>query len=72
MLSDRIPLAETQWSKYAGTARLDIETKRHDIIALLRGLVEKREFFSNRPWVVHAQNTMLTQSNGVFTPVPWS
>jgi hypothetical protein len=72
MLSDRIRLAETQWPKYAGIARLDIETKRHDIIALLRGLVEKREFFSNRPWVVHAQNTMLVRSNGVFTPVPFS
>ena len=55
-----------------GWGRLNTDHNRRGIVALLRGRVEKRDYFANRPWAIHCQNTMVVMENGIACAVPFS
>jgi phage/plasmid-associated DNA primase len=69
-LSDRIRLAETQWRM--PLLILDTEHNRRNVIALLRGVVNQRDFFNNRPHAIHAANCMLVFENRSFVEKPFA
>jgi len=73
-LSDLIREADVNWEDCHGIVTLDTEKARSPIVELTRGVVEKRDFFVNRPWAIHCQNTMLVMEEGrikakAFSPV---
>src|SRR4030095_4503698 len=41
----------------------DTEHNRRDIVSLLNGITEERDFFRNRPHAIHASNCMLVFEN---------
>jgi phage/plasmid-associated DNA primase len=63
-LSDRMRRANREWKGCAGIMPLDSEHNRRDIISLLRGVVERQDFFENRPPAIHAQNCMIVFERG--------
>jgi P4 family phage/plasmid primase-like protien len=71
-LSDRIAQASREWSQYSGLGKLNTDRNRRAVVALLRGRVEKRDYFANRPWAIHCQNTMVVMENGIARAVPFS
>jgi Family of unknown function (DUF5906) len=71
-LSDLIGEANAKWGGCHGITRLDAEKARSSIVELTRGVVEKRDFFVNRPWAIHCQNTMLGMEEGEIKPRPFS
>lgn len=71
MLSSRIRQAEREWEACAGIGKLDTEQNRRDIVSLLRGVVEKTDFFVNRPHAIHAANCMLIFENGDIVRKPF-
>ena len=50
----------------------DTEHNRRNIISLLRGLVEQRDFFRDRPHAIHAANTMLVFENQTIIEKPFA
>jgi putative DNA primase/helicase len=68
-LSDRIRLAAAQWKI---PLALDTEHNRRNVIALLRGVVNERDYFSNRPHAIHAVNCMLVFENRSIVPKPFA
>jgi len=72
LLSSRIRQAEREWEACGGISKLDTEQNRRDIISLLRGVVEKTDFFTNRPHAIHAANCMLVFENGDVVRKPFS
>jgi P4 family phage/plasmid primase-like protien len=71
-LSDLFREADANWDRCHGIATLDTEKARSSIVELTRGVVEKRDFFVNRPWAIHCQNTMLVMEGGEIKPKPFS
>ncbi|HKC00453.1 MAG TPA: phage/plasmid primase, P4 family [Terriglobales bacterium] len=71
-LSDLIREADAKWAGCHGIATLDTERARAAIVELTRGVVEKRDFFLNRPWAIHCQNAMLALEEGQIKPKPFS
>jgi P4 family phage/plasmid primase-like protien len=71
-LSDLIWEANTQWPGCRGITKLDTEKARSPIVELTRGVVEKRDFFVNRPWAIHCQNAMLVMEAGEIKAKPFS
>jgi putative DNA primase/helicase len=71
LLSSRIRQAEREWEACRGISKLDTEQNRRDIISLLRGVVEKTDFFVNRPHAIHAANCMLVFENGEVAQKPF-
>jgi phage/plasmid-associated DNA primase len=69
-LSDRIRQGEREWR--LPLAPLDTEHNRRNIIALLRGIVEQRGFFQNRPHAIHATNCMLVFENRSIVEKPFA
>jgi putative DNA primase/helicase len=69
-LSNRIRQAERQLNLPLSV--LDIEHNRRNVISLLRGDVEKRDFFRDRPHAIHATNCMLVFENRSFIEKPFS
>jgi phage/plasmid-associated DNA primase len=69
-LSNRIRQAESQLS--TPLRILDTEHNRRNVISLLRGLVEHRDFFRNRPHAIHAANTMLVFEDRNFIKKPFA
>jgi phage/plasmid-associated DNA primase len=69
-LSNRIREAEVQWRIPLRT--LDTEHNRRNVISLLRGIVEERDFFRNRPHAIHAANCMLVFENRTIIPRPFA
>jgi putative DNA primase/helicase len=63
-LSDRIRQAESQLG--ISLLILDTEHNRRNVISLLRGVVEQRDFFQNRPHAIHAQNCMVVFEDQSF------
>jgi putative DNA primase/helicase len=70
-LSNRIRQAEREWEAYNGISQLDTEPNRRDIISLLRGVVEKTDYFVNRPHAIHAANCMLVFEDGDVVRKPF-
>ena len=52
-LSDLFREADANWDDCHGIAALDTEKAKSSIVELTRGVVEKRDFFVNRPWAMH-------------------
>ena len=71
-LSDLIREANANWGGCHGITKLDTEKARSSVVELTRGVVEKRDFFVNRPWAIHCQNTMLVMEGGEITTKPFS
>jgi hypothetical protein len=71
-LSDLLREADLKWDGCYGITTLDTEKARSSIVELTRGIVEKRDFFVNRPWAIHCQNTMLVIEEGQIKPKPFS
>ena len=71
-LSDRIRRADREWSQCSGLTRFDTEPNRRNIISLLRGVVEERDFFANRPRAIHTQNYMIVFEGGKPVVKPFS
>jgi P4 family phage/plasmid primase-like protien len=71
-LSDLIREANANWGGCHGITKLDTEKARSCVVELTRGVVEKRDFFVNRPWAIHCQNTMLVMEEGEIKPKPFS
>jgi phage/plasmid-associated DNA primase len=71
-LSDLLREANANWDGCHGITKLDTEKARSSVVELTRGVVEKRDFFVNRPWAIHCQNTMLIMEGGEITPKPFS
>jgi P4 family phage/plasmid primase-like protien len=71
-LSDLLREADLKWGGCYGITTLDTEKARSSIVELTRGIVEKRDFFVNRPWAIHCQNTMLVIEEGQIKPKPFS
>src|SRR5262249_16999808 len=71
-LSDLIREANANWGGCHGITKLDTEKARSSVVELTRGVVEKRDFFVNRPWAIHCQNTMLVMEGGEIKPKPFS
>jgi P4 family phage/plasmid primase-like protien len=71
-LSDLIREADAKWGGCHGITTLDTEKARSSIVELTRGVVEKRDFFVNRPWAIHCQNTMLVIEGGEIKAKPFS
>jgi phage/plasmid-associated DNA primase len=69
-LSDRIRQAEAEWRLPLVT--LDTEYNRRNTISLLRGIVEERDFFRNRPHATHAANCMLVFENRAIVEKPFA
>jgi phage/plasmid-associated DNA primase len=69
-LSDRIRRAESQLNE--SLRILDTEHNRRNVISLLRGLVERRDFFRDRPHAIHAANTMLVFEDRNVIPKPFA
>jgi phage/plasmid-associated DNA primase len=65
-LSNRIRQADRDWQMRLSP--LDTEHNRRNIISLLRGVVERTDFFLNRPHAIHAANSMLVFENGGVVP----
>jgi P4 family phage/plasmid primase-like protien len=72
ILSERIRRAAREWNGYHSLALFDTEPQRRDIVALLRGMVEQKKFFENRPWAIHTQNTMMVLEDRRVRPVAFS
>src|SRR5262249_16047373 len=51
---------------------LDTEHNRRNVISLLRGVVERRDFFRNRPHAIHAANCMLVFENRTIIEKPFA
>ena len=71
-LSDQIEKADSQWPDCRGINRLNTEGGRSAVIELLRGKIEQRDFFVDRPMAIHCQNTMLRIERGQIIPVPFA
>jgi putative DNA primase/helicase len=71
-LSDSIREANANWGGCHRIATLDTEKARSSIVELTRGVVEERDFFVNRPWAIHCQNTMLVIEGGEVKAKPFS
>jgi putative DNA primase/helicase len=71
-LSNRIQQAEREWDQYKGIARCDVEHNRSSVLSLLRGVVDKQDFFENRPSAIHTQNCMIVFEGGQPIEQPFS
>jgi putative DNA primase/helicase len=69
-LSNRIRQAEVQCR--TRLRELDTEHNRRNIISLLRGIVERKDYFKNRPHAVHAANCMLVFEKQTFVRKPFA
>jgi phage/plasmid-associated DNA primase len=69
-LSDRIRQAKKHCN--LSLRVLDTEHNRRNIISLLRGVVEQRDFFRDRPHAIHAANCMLVFENRSIEPKPFA
>jgi phage/plasmid-associated DNA primase len=69
-LSNRIRQAERECS--LPLAEIDTEYNRRSTIELLRGVVEHRDFFYNRPHAIHAANCMLVFQNNTIVEKPFA
>ena len=68
ILSARIRRAQAEWSNYPTLTRFDTEHNRRDVLSLLRGVVDKVDFFVSRPPAIHSGNYMLVFKNGSVIP----
>src|SRR5262249_14924512 len=50
----------------------DTEHNRRNIISLLRGIVEQRDYFRDRPHAIHAANTMLVFEGQTIVEKPFA
>jgi phage/plasmid-associated DNA primase len=71
-LSCRIRQGEREWEYCDNLSKLDTEPNRRDVISLLRGVVEKIDFFVNRPHAIHAANCMLVFEDGKVVEKPFA
>jgi putative DNA primase/helicase len=70
-LSNRIRQAEAQWG-IPPLFTLDTEHNRRNVISLLRGDVEKKDFFRDRPHAIHAANCMLVFEGETIVQKPFA